>query len=79
MLIKFYIILINTRKTQVLSVALNKLKLFKMGQCKLHIDLIKMKIHIASRELSLNKCPFLNEISEKLFDCQLLEGRKYAC
>lgn len=53
MFMKFYIVLIlmNTGKAKVPLVGLNKLKLFKMGQCKLHINLIKIKINISSREL----------------------------
>lgn len=53
MVMKIYIVLIlmNTRKAKVPLVGLNKLKLLKMGQCKLHLNLIKMKLNISSREL----------------------------
>lgn len=53
MLRKIYIvfILMNTRRAKAPLVGLNKLKLFKMGQCKLHLNLLKIKLNICSREL----------------------------
>lgn len=52
-LMTFYIVLMlmNTKEAKAPLVGLNKLKLLKTGQCILHLNLIKIKINISSREL----------------------------